>query len=53
MSTKKRRGHELHLRLPDPEMRALESLLRDGETPCAAIRRLIATEYLKKAGIDV
>jgi len=51
--TKKRRGHELHLRLPDAEMRALESLMRDGETPCVAIRRLVATEYLRKAGIEI
>ena len=50
---KKRRGHELHLRLPDPELRALESLLRDGETLCTAIRRLIAVEYLKKAGFNL
>ena len=50
---KKRRGHELHLRLPDPELRALESLLRDGETLCTAIRRLIAVEYLKKAGLNL
>ena len=50
---KKRRGHELHLLLPDPELRALESLLRDGETLCTAIRRLIAVEYLKKAGFNL
>jgi hypothetical protein len=53
IKTRKRRGHELHLRLPDPELRALESLLRDGETSCAAIRRLIAVEYLRKAGIEI
>jgi hypothetical protein len=51
--TKKRRGNELHLRLPDPELRALESLLRDGETPCIAIRRLISEELLRKAGVGI